>query len=312
MPATRSRLLMESVLNAMLVCHHRRTTFPVTPRFRNGPAPRRTYIVCLDCGAELPYDWSRMKVVAAGDSGGGVAPDRLAALKAPATGAISAAADGARPPAPNGIAREDDGGDKSAARDGLHESRQPARLRPEAPAAAEDPPAAVRTLTVRVEAVRTVVEIPAASVAKQATAPDAGAEKGAEPAMELASYPVRLSPAEEPKQQRRGANGKEVAAPHDATVMTRTAAAIPAPRQREAGLEAHHGAETAGGGQYLARAKLRLQQVQVALRVLNALMAGLSAQPDDVDKLRAWSDPSVRSSPARELALRVVSCAASV
>jgi hypothetical protein len=66
-----------------------------------------------------------------------------------------------------------------------------------------------------------------------------------------------------------------------------------------------------GSGQYLARARLRIQQVQVALRVLDALMTGLSAQPDDVAKLRSWTDPSHRACSTRDLAQRVVACAVS-
>jgi hypothetical protein len=67
-----------------------------------------------------------------------------------------------------------------------------------------------------------------------------------------------------------------------------------------------------GSGQYLVRAKLRIQQVQVALRVLNALMTGLSAQPDDVAKLRSWTDPSHQACSTRDLAQRVVACAVSL
>jgi hypothetical protein len=64
-----------------------------------------------------------------------------------------------------------------------------------------------------------------------------------------------------------------------------------------------------GSGQYMVRAKLRMQQVQVALRVLNALMTGLSAQPDDVAKLRSWTDASHQACSTRDLAQRVVACA---
>jgi hypothetical protein len=67
-----------------------------------------------------------------------------------------------------------------------------------------------------------------------------------------------------------------------------------------------------GSGQYLVCAKLRIQQVQVALRVLNALMTGLSAQPEDVAKLRSWTDPSHQACSPRDLAQQVVACAASL
>jgi hypothetical protein len=57
-----------SLLAAFFGCRHGRTTFPLTP-VRRGHAlraiepARQTYITCLDCGAELPYDWDRMQRV---------------------------------------------------------------------------------------------------------------------------------------------------------------------------------------------------------------------------------------------------------
>ena len=50
-------------------CWHRNYSFPITSR----PGHRRseaalvtgTYVVCLDCGKEFPYDWREMKVVSA-------------------------------------------------------------------------------------------------------------------------------------------------------------------------------------------------------------------------------------------------------
>jgi hypothetical protein len=50
-------------------CAHRKTTFPQTPvrRARNVAAQTeskgQTYIACLNCGKELPYDWERMRRV---------------------------------------------------------------------------------------------------------------------------------------------------------------------------------------------------------------------------------------------------------
>jgi hypothetical protein len=48
-------------------CAHRHCTFPITAR-KPGALPEGkqrgdTYIVCLDCGKEFPYDWQQMKVV---------------------------------------------------------------------------------------------------------------------------------------------------------------------------------------------------------------------------------------------------------
>jgi hypothetical protein len=50
-------------------CAHRRCTFPMTSKRAGAALPEgeeraNTYIVCLDCGKEFPYDWQLMKVVA--------------------------------------------------------------------------------------------------------------------------------------------------------------------------------------------------------------------------------------------------------
>ena len=184
--------MFQAVLNAVLVCHHRRTTFPVTAG-RTASALRRTYIVCLDCGAELLYDWKQMRVIPPG---------------APANG------------------------------------------------------------------VRLLEEHP--------TAPAAGAR-------EAPCEPVG-SPANPPE--------------------VRVAYAAPVERPEPAP-NADRPCAASVSSEYLVRAKLRMQQVQVALRVLNALMAGLSAQPDDEAKLRAWAKPGEQACSARDLAQRVVACAVS-
>ena len=46
---------MSWLLNLLFPCGHKRTTFPLT-------RSRRTYVVCLDCGAEFDYDWRNMRV----------------------------------------------------------------------------------------------------------------------------------------------------------------------------------------------------------------------------------------------------------
>ncbi len=58
------------VINALFGCSHRRTTFPLTPVHKVGniypPASGATrhgmYVVCLDCGKELAYDWEKMQI----------------------------------------------------------------------------------------------------------------------------------------------------------------------------------------------------------------------------------------------------------
>ena len=54
--------LMETVFG----CWHSHYSFPMTVRAgsrRNQAAARLgTYVVCLDCGKELAYDWQQMRV----------------------------------------------------------------------------------------------------------------------------------------------------------------------------------------------------------------------------------------------------------
>jgi hypothetical protein len=50
-------------------CWHKRCSFPITLRgkLRRTTAAASvtgTYVVCLDCGREFPYDWSQMKMLA--------------------------------------------------------------------------------------------------------------------------------------------------------------------------------------------------------------------------------------------------------
>jgi len=48
-------------------CTHKHCTFPITVRGklrRNEAASvTGTYVVCLECGKEFPYDWQAMKLV---------------------------------------------------------------------------------------------------------------------------------------------------------------------------------------------------------------------------------------------------------
>ncbi len=48
------------LLDALFGCSHDRCSFPITAK---GSGSCRTYVVCLDCGAEFPYDWQQMKLV---------------------------------------------------------------------------------------------------------------------------------------------------------------------------------------------------------------------------------------------------------
>jgi len=59
--------MIGKLVDAFFGCRHTRYSFPVTIR---GKARRPqaasltgTYVACLDCGREFPYDWHEMKVI---------------------------------------------------------------------------------------------------------------------------------------------------------------------------------------------------------------------------------------------------------
>jgi hypothetical protein len=60
--------MIAKLLDAVFGCHHSRYSFPMTSRLQNrsGSSPKATYVVCLDCGREFPYDWKQMKVLTPG------------------------------------------------------------------------------------------------------------------------------------------------------------------------------------------------------------------------------------------------------
>jgi len=60
--------MVAKLIDLVFGCRHARYSFPVTIR---GAAHRPqaaaltgTYVACLDCGREFPYDWQEMKVIA--------------------------------------------------------------------------------------------------------------------------------------------------------------------------------------------------------------------------------------------------------
>jgi len=59
--------MMDRLVDAFFGCWHSRYSFPVTVR-RGARRPQAaaltgTYVACLDCGKEFPYDWQEMKVI---------------------------------------------------------------------------------------------------------------------------------------------------------------------------------------------------------------------------------------------------------
>ena len=58
--------MIAKLVDALFGCRHR-YSFPVTNRGAAHRPPAAdltgTYVVCLDCGREFPYDWPEMKVI---------------------------------------------------------------------------------------------------------------------------------------------------------------------------------------------------------------------------------------------------------
>ncbi len=62
--------MIASLMDMLFGCMHKNYSFPISTkgalqRRTEASQPTGTYIVCLDCGKEFPYDWHQMKVVSA-------------------------------------------------------------------------------------------------------------------------------------------------------------------------------------------------------------------------------------------------------
>jgi len=59
--------MLGKLIDAIFGCWHSHYSFPITVRKgvrRNAAALLTgTYVVCLDCGKEFPYDWHEMKMI---------------------------------------------------------------------------------------------------------------------------------------------------------------------------------------------------------------------------------------------------------
>jgi hypothetical protein len=59
--------MMAEMIDVLFGCRHSRYSFPVTirgsARRPQASALTGTYVACLDCGREFPYDWQEMKVI---------------------------------------------------------------------------------------------------------------------------------------------------------------------------------------------------------------------------------------------------------
>ena len=54
--------MIDSVLNLIFRCSHRRLTSPVTPLGKDGKPHGETYVACLDCGKHFGYDLKKMRI----------------------------------------------------------------------------------------------------------------------------------------------------------------------------------------------------------------------------------------------------------
>jgi hypothetical protein len=59
--------VVAKLIDVLFGCWHSRYSFPVTirgaARRPQAAALTGTYVACLDCGREFPYDWQEMRVI---------------------------------------------------------------------------------------------------------------------------------------------------------------------------------------------------------------------------------------------------------
>lgn len=54
--------MMDTLLNLLFRCPHKRLTRPITPSSKGGVRDGETYVVCLDCGKQFSYDLNEMRI----------------------------------------------------------------------------------------------------------------------------------------------------------------------------------------------------------------------------------------------------------
>jgi hypothetical protein len=71
--------MIDTVLNLLFRCSHRRLTRPLAPITKAGQPPSQSYVVCLDCGKQFEYDLNEMRMGKAIDHSHdvGVVPPKL-------------------------------------------------------------------------------------------------------------------------------------------------------------------------------------------------------------------------------------------
>ena len=56
--------MLGKLFDAVFGCSHSRYSFPLSVHAGGNPAAaKRTYVACLECGKEMPYDWENMAIV---------------------------------------------------------------------------------------------------------------------------------------------------------------------------------------------------------------------------------------------------------
>jgi hypothetical protein len=56
--------MLANVFDMLFGCWHKNYSFPITAKRDSSTAGTKgTYVVCLDCGKEFPYDWNKMKML---------------------------------------------------------------------------------------------------------------------------------------------------------------------------------------------------------------------------------------------------------
>ena len=58
---------MANLLDILFGCTHKHFSFPITKRrgqrLSEAASLTGTYVSCLDCGKEFPYDWQEMRII---------------------------------------------------------------------------------------------------------------------------------------------------------------------------------------------------------------------------------------------------------
>lgn len=54
--------MIDTMLNLLFRCPHRRLTRPMAPITKSGKPHSQSYVVCLDCGKQFEYDLQRMRI----------------------------------------------------------------------------------------------------------------------------------------------------------------------------------------------------------------------------------------------------------